>query len=320
MKKMARAITLATGLLLTVSPTVSWASTTSSTTVVSNQWVQKSGHWYYINSAGQYTKGWKLINAKWYFFDGNGVMKTGWILDKGKWYFLNQSGAMKTGWLLDKGKWYHLSESGAMDAGWLKDKGKWYLLESSGAMLTGWRNMTYNYAKGWYYFNPSGDMATGWIKDGGKDYKLLPDGRWAHNVIADGYFYENNSLQSPGSEVIKDNVNVLKAILNTRQTKEEVANSLGSQYSVEPTGSYWEYSMVIPDNGNFEAVKSKFTLLSPIDLGNGKVSIKVLITWSEDNKLKGYSIAYFSTDQRLHLYQNAHNTESDVIWFGNLID
>ncbi|MEO2075913.1 MAG: hypothetical protein ABGX20_11130 [Bacillus sp. (in: firmicutes)] len=324
MKKTVRAITLATSLLLTVAPTVSWASTTtnSATTVKENQWVQKSRHWYYINSAGQYAKGWNLINAKWYFFDQTGVMKTGWILDKGKWYFLSQSGAMSTGWVLDKSKWYHLSESGAMDKGWLKDQGKWYLLDSSsGAMATGWRKINYNFADGWYYFNPSGgEMATGWIKDGGKDYNLLPDGRWAHNVIADGYFYENNKQNSPGSEVIKNNVELLKTILKSGQTKEEVQTALGSLFAIEPTGSYWEYSMVTPGNGQFEPIKSKFSLLSPIDLGNGTVSIKLLISWGEDNKLKGYSIAYFSTDQRLHLYQNAHNTESDVIWFGNLID
>jgi hypothetical protein len=324
MKKVVKSITLATSILLMSSPATSFAETaiTSNSYVkAKSQWELKDGKWYYHNNTGEYSKGWALINSKWYFFDQNGVMQNGWISYKGKWYYLSTNGNMQTGWLKYQNKWYYLNTTGAMSTGWKLVNSKWYYLNESGAMATGWRNINYNHSLGWYYFKQTGEMATGWIKDGTKSYYLLPDGRWAHHVIANGYFYEDNNMKYPGNKLIKNNVELLKTLLTPGQTKEEVKkHTKGSLYSVDSTGSYWEYSFLTINNGSFNTIKNGFTNLSPIDLGTGKISIKVLLSWDDNNKVRGVSIAYFSTDHRLHLYQHAHDTERDVVWFGNLID
>ncbi|WP_312471977.1 hypothetical protein [Neobacillus sp.] len=324
MKKVVKSITLATSILLLASPATSFAKTaitTNSSVKIKSQWELKGGKWYFHNNNGEYRKGWALINSKWYFFDQKGVMQTGWLKYQNKWYYLNTTGAMATGWKLVNSKWYYLDGSGAMATGWLKDKNKWYYMESSGEMASGWRNLNYNYSFGWYYFKQTGEMATDWIKDGTKSYYLLPDGRWAHHVIANGYFYEDNNMKYPGNEIIKNKVEQLKTLLSPGLTKEEVEKQTsGSLYSVDSTGSYWEYSFSTNNNDSFDTIQNGFTNLSPIDLGTGKISIKVLLSWDDNNKVRGVAIAYFSTDHRLHLYQHAHDTERDVVWFGNLID
>ncbi|WHY86031.1 N-acetylmuramoyl-L-alanine amidase family protein [Neobacillus novalis] len=300
MKKIAKAFTLTAGLLLMASPTVSFANTTvsSSSKITSYHWLQKNGYWYYVNNLGDYSTGWKKINSKWYFFDKGGVMKTGWLLDNGKWYYFGKKGDMASGWV--------------------KDHSKWYYMERSGQMATGWRFTEFDHTYGWYYFKSSGAMASGWMKDGSESYYLLPDGRWAHNVIALSHFYQNNSIQYPGNELIKDNAELLKKMVSVGQTKDEVAKTLGNLYSVDSNGYYWEYSFLTPESGVLEPIKNGFTKLNPIELGQEKVSIKLLLSWDSSNRVKRVAIAYFSTDHRLHLYKQENGTKLDDGWtFGN---
>ncbi|WML58700.1 hypothetical protein [Neobacillus sp. PS2-9] len=302
MKKIAKAFTLTAGLLMMASPTVSFANTTvsSSSKITSYHWVQKNGYWYYVNNLGGYTTGWKKVNSKWYFFDKSGVMKIGWVLDKGKWYYFVKKGDMATGWV--------------------KDHSKWYYIAPSGQMVTGWRFLEFDHSYGWYYFKSSGEMASGWMKDGAESYYLLPDGRWAHNVVAIGHFYENNRIKYPGNELITSNVELLKKMVSVGQAKEEVAKALGDHYSVDSKGYYWEYSFLTPDSGVFEPNGNRFTMLNPIELGQEKVYIKLLLSWDSSNRVKGVAIAYFSTDHRLHLYKQANGTQRDTVWYGNVID
>ncbi|MEO2076618.1 MAG: hypothetical protein ABGX20_14710 [Bacillus sp. (in: firmicutes)] len=302
MKKIAKAFTLTAGLLLMVSPTVSFANTTasSSSKITSYHWVQKNGHWYYVSNQGDYTTGWKKINSKWYFFDKSGLMKTGWLLDKGKWYYFVKKGDMATGWA--------------------KDNSKWYYLEPSGQMITGWRYLEFARDYGWYYFKSSGAMESGWLQDGSESYYLLPEGRWAHTIISNGHYYENNKIQYPGNDLIKGNAGLLKEKVAVGQTKDEVVAALGNLYGEDANGTYWEYSFLTPDSGVFNPINNGFTRLNTIELAQEKVSIKLLLSWDSSNRVKGVTIAYFSTDHRLHVFKQANGKQSDEVWYGSVIN
>lgn len=101
-------------------------STTTTTTVAQtqnitykNQWVQKGIHWVYYNADGNILRnGWfKDPNSgKWYYLQTNGYMTTGWRFIDSEWYFFNKSGAMQTGWMKDSvtGKWYYFYDNGVM--------------------------------------------------------------------------------------------------------------------------------------------------------------------------------------------------------------
>ncbi len=110
-----------------------------------NSWIQDSGNWYHLDSAGKRQIGWfQDTDSQWYFLDYHtGAMKTGWIKPAdGKWYFLDyHTGVMKKGWIQPMdGKWYYLDTvSGEMKTGWFQDIDKnWYYLDAlSGAMQTG---------------------------------------------------------------------------------------------------------------------------------------------------------------------------------------
>ena len=105
---------------------------------VQTGWVRDGG-WYYLDSEGAVTAGWKVIDGRWYYFDSNdGKMQTGWLLDNGRWYWFENSGAMATGWVWTGGAWYYMDADGSMHTGWLNLGGTWYYLASSGAMQTGW--------------------------------------------------------------------------------------------------------------------------------------------------------------------------------------
>ncbi|HAC61279.1 MAG TPA: CHAP domain-containing protein [Lachnospiraceae bacterium] len=62
------------------------------------RWVYSGGKWYYQDSTGKNSYGWKLIAETggsiqhWYWFDEKGAAATGWKLIDGKWYYFEQTG------------------------------------------------------------------------------------------------------------------------------------------------------------------------------------------------------------------------------------
>lgn len=82
-----------------------------------NQWVQKGDYWLRYDEEGQALRNtwFKDSNGKWYYMQTNGYMTTGWRFIDGDWYYFNQSGAMTTGWVkTEDGTWYYLKENGKM--------------------------------------------------------------------------------------------------------------------------------------------------------------------------------------------------------------
>ena len=61
-------------------------------------WVYAGGKWYYQDSVGHNSHGWKLIAETggsiqhWYWFGERGAAATGWQLIDSKWYYFEQSG------------------------------------------------------------------------------------------------------------------------------------------------------------------------------------------------------------------------------------
>lgn len=87
------------------------------TTEFKNQWVQKGDYWLRYDEEGQALRNtwFKDSNGKWYYMQTNGYMTTGWRFIDGDWYYFNQSGAMTTGWVkTEDGTWYYLKENGKM--------------------------------------------------------------------------------------------------------------------------------------------------------------------------------------------------------------
>lgn len=83
-----------------------------------NQWVQKGNYWLYYNENGDALRDAWYQNkntGKYYYMQTNGYMTTGWRFIDGDWYYFDQSGEMKTGWVQSTdGAWYYLMDSGKM--------------------------------------------------------------------------------------------------------------------------------------------------------------------------------------------------------------
>ena len=133
--------------------------------------------WFYCNSSGYPTMGWKWIDGAYYYFDSRGIMYQNtitWI--DGKKYVFGSSGALITapGWqkLYDKkGKprWVYMNNDGTVFTGWLQQNDKWYYLNpydggymaKGGLVIDGVLNLFnnsgvwtgYQYEQGWYYLN-----------------------------------------------------------------------------------------------------------------------------------------------------------------------
>ncbi|MGG7152325.1 hypothetical protein ACQPUR_16985 [Clostridium neonatale] len=86
-------------------------------TEIKNQWVQKGDYWLRYDGEGQALRNawFNDTNGKWYYMQTNGYMTTGWRFIDGDWYYFNESGAMTTGWVkTEDGTWYYLKENGKM--------------------------------------------------------------------------------------------------------------------------------------------------------------------------------------------------------------
>lgn len=83
---------------------------------VKDQWINTKGTWYYLNSNGYKTSGWrKDVGGKSYYLDPTtGQLKTGWMNQNNKWYYLGLNGVMHKGWLYLNGKWYYFTPEGEM--------------------------------------------------------------------------------------------------------------------------------------------------------------------------------------------------------------
>ena len=156
--------------------------------------------WYYAESNGVLTEGWKQINNVWYYFEpaayymyangmfdiGNktyifkesGAMLTGWfhsVVNSGYvvydlWYYADSNGNLAKGWRQVGGKWYYFD----LNEGWMysntteRINGKLYYFTKSGAMLAnGWGQSRWG---DWYYADKNGALATGWQQISGKWY------------------------------------------------------------------------------------------------------------------------------------------------------
>ena len=58
-------------------------------------WIKSDGIWYYQDSEGRNTYGWKVINHYWYHFAPDGAMMTGAINVNGNTYYLLESGDLE---------------------------------------------------------------------------------------------------------------------------------------------------------------------------------------------------------------------------------
>ena len=145
----------------------------------------KTGPWYYCNSATEFATGWKEIGGKYYYFDSLGRMQTGWQKIGGAWYYLTDKGVMLTGWQKLDGVWYYLNTDGKRQDGWLLDGTDWYYLDpdNKGAMVTGTKVI----GTTTYYFNDNGTLKhAGWTKEKGKWYYLKADLTLAKGWLKDG--------------------------------------------------------------------------------------------------------------------------------------
>lgn len=85
-------------------------------------WVESGGKYYYQDSEGRNTYGWKKIKESagdawhWYYFDNKGAMQTDWQQVDSKWYYLQPDG------VLAGALWHEADDrSGALEI--------WYLYE-----------------------------------------------------------------------------------------------------------------------------------------------------------------------------------------------
>lgn len=95
-------------------------------------WVEKGGYWLFYNENGESLRNqwFKDSNGKWYYFQTNGYMTTGWRFIEGDWYYFDNSGEMSTGWVkTEDGNWYYLMISGKMARNTIIDG---YTLNSKG--------------------------------------------------------------------------------------------------------------------------------------------------------------------------------------------
>ena len=152
--------------------------------------------WYYMDSSGKPTKGWKQLSKKWYYFDKTyGWMYKGWREISGKWYFFDRSsGAMKSSCFVQGDTdWYYLNSSGNPVTGWQKVSNKWYYFDTGFRMLTGWQEIEGKT----YYFYDSGAMAVNTTIDG---VKINSSGEAVSEMsiksLVDSFFFRPNSQLS----------------------------------------------------------------------------------------------------------------------------
>ena len=156
-------------------------------------WKKINNQWYYLDSAGNYVKGWINVDGKQYYLKADGTRATNTIIgdyifgnegvgyqgknENGKFYFAD-------GWYYnfsDKKVYYpnHTSlkvgvdgkvyaderrvtfdSQGVLQSNWFGINRLWYSLNLSGKALTGWQKIDDH----WYYFNEFGAPHIGWLK------------------------------------------------------------------------------------------------------------------------------------------------------------
>lgn len=160
--------------------------------------LQKIGnYYYYFDSKGRMTTGWKTIKGKKFYFKKTGTvgqkgrMLTGWTkIGKYTYYFKATGGKYTKGSLLTGrvkiGKYtYYFKKTGKtgqrgkMLTGWRKlGKYTYYFKKTGGngtkgRMLTGWHTISKKY----FYFNKSGHLLTGSHKISGKTFYFRKTGK-----------------------------------------------------------------------------------------------------------------------------------------------
>lgn len=136
-----------------------------------SEWVDNNRS--YVNSAGEYVKGWLKYEGSWYYLGLNGVLQTGWIKVGDSWYY----GEAGTG-ILYENEWlnysYYFKSGGEMATGWYKIDGEYYYFRSTGEKVT-------NMWIGDYYLKADGIMAKNeWING----YYVGADGAWIPEYVA----------------------------------------------------------------------------------------------------------------------------------------
>lgn len=160
-------------------------------------WKKLDRTWYYFNDAGIMVRDvwWAHIDSEFYCFSESGAMQTGWKKQDGRWYYFRPSGEMaRYQWEKIGGTWYYLWHDGSMATGWFEDDGVWYYLGNDGGMRTGWQKVNGD----WYYFSGSGAMKTGWMYDGLNWFYLSSGGAmtigWKQIGVDWFYFYSNGAM------------------------------------------------------------------------------------------------------------------------------
>lgn len=156
-------------------------------------WKKINNQWYYLDSAGNYVKGWINVDGKQYYLKADGTRATNTIIGdyifgnegvgyqgknkNGKFYFADgwyynfsdkkvyypNYTSLKVG---DDGKVYAderrvaFDSQGVLQSNWFKINLLWYSLNLSGKALIGWQKID----EYWYYFNEFGTPHIGWLK------------------------------------------------------------------------------------------------------------------------------------------------------------
>ena len=156
-------------------------------------WKKINNQWYYLDSAGNYVKGWINVDGKQYYLKADGTRATNTIIgdyifgnegvgyqgknENGKFYFADgwyynfsdkkvyypNHTSLKVG---DDGKVYAderrvaFDSQGVLQSNWFKINLLWYSLNLSGKALIGWQKIDEH----WYYFNEFGTPHIGWLK------------------------------------------------------------------------------------------------------------------------------------------------------------
>ncbi|MGN0466507.1 MAG: glucosaminidase domain-containing protein [Lachnospiraceae bacterium] len=160
--KTKKRIILLFGMLFAFS--VSFLFSLESKAATKNGWVVSGGKTYYKKS-GKKVKGLQKIGNYYYYFDSQGKMTTGWKTINGKKFYFKKTGAIR--------------EKGKMFTGWHTIDGKTYYFKmlgskyKIGSMFTGWHTI----GKKYFYFNKSGHMLTGSYKISGKTFYFKKTGK-----------------------------------------------------------------------------------------------------------------------------------------------
>lgn len=120
-------------------------NSTAKSYVLVNQWIKKSGNYYYAGSDGVITTGWKKIGNYTYYFNTDGVMQKSQTVTykNGKKVYLDDNGRMvSAGWIKLDGYWRYFSATDGFVKGTSKKIGGFiYYFDSQGRLYQDLRRM-----------------------------------------------------------------------------------------------------------------------------------------------------------------------------------